>query len=111
MWLFCREGFFSAVAHKDRPDYVLVLGRCAADMERLCKATGISFGEFQHATKGVDYAWRVPMEKDRWAAYLERTGREIDYRNFRDAVHGELARDTAYMHVWAAMHKFQVAKR
>lgn len=36
---------------------------------------------------------------------------QIDYYNFKDAVHGNLPRDEAYLKVWTAMRELQLSEK
>jgi hypothetical protein len=43
MWIFCKDGFFSAVQNRDcQEDEVMVRARIREDVERLATATYVS---------------------------------------------------------------------
>ena len=107
MWIFCKAGFFSAVRHRDDPRLVLLRARFKGDLERLLKMHGIEAAvEF---TPGGDYAYRASLSQAAWESVVQAEAHDIDYTNFKDAVHDGTSRDPAYMRVWAAMRAAQEA--
>ncbi len=105
MWIFCKSGFFSAVKHFDKPDTVHVRARFKGDLERLCKAHGIK--PQIDITPDNDYKYRMDFHKDAWSAICDQEANNIDYTNFKNAVHDGTIRDQAYLRVWAAMSNAQ----
>ena len=106
MWLFTTDGFFSAVAHRDDPDTVLVRSRVREDALRLQAA--VSQGEVTE-TPDADYRYRVLLPRETWSAYLAAAGDTIDYPNFKNAVAARQGADRArvYAHVWSVMFELQ----
>jgi hypothetical protein len=60
-------------------------------------------------TENADYRFRTVASPRLVADAVARTVAQIDYPNFKNAVHGDSQRDRAYMRVWAAMHELQGA--
>ncbi len=59
MWTFNKDGFFSAVEHRDNPDQLMVRARCREDIQRLA---GKLAAEVVH-TPEADYAYRIIVSK------------------------------------------------
>ena len=106
MWLVSTRGFFSTVAHRDRPELVLVRARARADLESLSELVGPL--EITH-TPHRDYAFRAEVPRERWSAALVLLAAEIDYPNFKDAVAERQGHDRAriYHRVWSDLTKLQ----
>ena len=99
MWLFTKSGFFSAVQHKDNPELIHVRSRFKGDLERLWKRylDGDPKVEF---TPYNDYPFRMDIPRSDWANIVQQEAENIDYDNFKNAVHDGTDRDRAYMGVW-----------
>jgi len=107
MWLFCKSGFFSAVLDFDNPDRVLVRARFKGDLERLlANMPGHAKAEILH-TPDADYKFRVFVKKSDWETAVLSEAEDMDYTNFKSAVHGNTLRDHAYMNVWTVMRNAQ----
>lgn len=103
MWLFTANGFVSAVAHRDKPGMLLVRARRRDDLLGIAEHAGAEIIE----TPRADYRWRCEVPREAFAEFCRRQAMAIDYDNFKDACHGEPARDRALMQVWSAMHAIQ----
>ena len=107
MWLFCKSGFFSAVLDFDNPDRVLVRARFNGDLERLLKnMPSHAKVEILH-TPDADYPYRMFVKKSDWEMAVLTEAEDMDYTNFKNAVHDGTARDAAYMRVWTEMRLAQ----
>lgn len=104
MWLFCKSGFFSAVQHVDDPGLIHVRARFKGDLERLCLSHGVKDVSVEH-TPGNDYPFRVDFPREAWSDIVCKEASEIDYKNFKNAVHDGTSRDQAYMGVWSTMRR------
>ena len=105
MWIFTVDGFFSAVADRDRPGHVIVRMRVRGDGERLQAA--LEAGELIE-TPRADYRFRIRTTHTRWSDYVASAAAEIDYSNFKAAVGGrDVERAHAYSEVWAFMRDLQ----
>lgn len=104
MWLFTKAGFISAVAHRDRPGFVLVRARRRAHLEAL-----LPLLEHEHHIEhspGADYPYRVTLPKVEFAVLVAELVADIDYPNFKHeaARGGAFGRGAPSLHqVWAAM--------
>ena len=80
MWVFLREGFFSAVQSRD-PDFLVVRSRKRVHLEQLKREYGIraKINPFI----GDDYPFRILLHKESWAQVLVDATRAIDYTNFK----------------------------
>lgn len=105
MWIFCGDGFFSAVQHKDDADSILVRSRVHGDLLTACERMGVDGPE--RTLQGSDYAFRVTVPRKLWEAYVRFMANTIDYTNFKESVHGEPDRDYALMRCWRAMYDLQ----
>jgi hypothetical protein len=61
-------------------------------------------------TPDGDYRFRTTATKKAVSEAIARQITDLDYTNFKNAVHGDPARDRAYMDVWAALHGLQSDK-
>ncbi len=105
MWIFTKNGFFSAVEHLGRPGFLLVRARFQGDLERLCAAHGVE--PDVRETPDADYRFRMDFARDAWAAIVRDEAAAIDYPNFKAAVHDGTPRDAAYMGCWGALRRGQ----
>ena len=105
MWLFTKHGFFSAVQNWNDPNLIHVRARFHGDLERLCKKHGVPADV--KSLPNTDYPYRMDFERERWSEIVKREALEIDYANFKNAVHDGTERDSAYMGVWSTMRRFQ----
>lgn len=111
MWIFSKIGFFSVVEHKDDPDLVMVRARYKEDIDRLHHAI-MDFSKVDlpvERTLNADYYFRMTIPKMTWARIMEAVAADIDYTNFKNAVHHMEpgVRAKAYMEVWDAMRRSQ----
>ena len=110
MWLFCKSGFFSAVEHWEKPGTIHLRARFAGDLERLCARHGIDPAGIQETPAG-DYRFRMDLGREVWARVVAKEAMDIDYTNFKAAVHDGTARDWAYFSAWAALRRGQEGGR
>jgi len=106
MWLFCRSGFFSAVLNYERDDTIHVRARFEGDLERLLESHGIEGIPISH-TPGNDYPYRADIPTETWSIICLEEAKDIDYINFKNAVHDGTNRDKAYMDVWKTLRQSQ----
>lgn len=106
MWLFCKQGFFSAVQHMDKQGFIHVRARFKGDLERLFKAHSVRAKVTE--TADGDYRFRADVPTIVWRQILSAEVWNIDYTNFKYAAHDGTARDDAYFEVWNAMKTAQV---
>lgn len=106
MWIFTDTGFFSVVAHREKPGYLLVRARARADLEalakRLTKAPRIA------ERPDADYRYRMLVPAEAFATVMADAVRSIDYDNFKDAVAERQGQDRAhvYLGVWDHLRRW-----
>jgi hypothetical protein len=80
MWLFLPFGFFSVVAHRTRPERVLVRARRREHLTELGQR-GVA-GVIQE-TSYADYPFRIEADREAVAAFAARHVLEMGYDNFK----------------------------
>jgi hypothetical protein len=110
MWVFTKIGFFSAVEDRNNRDGVLVRARFYEDAQNL-KTMAAEKGFETEVIRSdlADYAFRLRLSKAVWARIVGDLAKDIDYENFKNSVHGDSVRDSAYMRCWSAMYSAQNA--
>ena len=109
MWIFTKDGFFSAVENRDDKSQVMVRARNISDLGRL--STKLKT-RWVRSSEWADYEFRLVCSKRRWGKYLAGEGEAIDYDNFKDAM-AEKYRESRHnwhrieqLHdVWAVMRR------
>jgi len=111
MWVFTVDGFYSAVAHRDQPNTLIV--RCRTEFDALGLRNWLrmyyeSDVEVQHTPK-ADYAYRLLVSQAAFGHYLSVRALTIDYPNFKEAIakRSGTKRARIYADVWLAMLKLQ----
>lgn len=104
MWLFVRDGFFSVVAHREKPGVYLIRARAHKDLVAMQNRLGLTVPI--KGTPHADYAFRMELPGEHFDRYLQCSCADVDYDNFKDAVHAvDPARSHAYMGVWTAIRR------
>lgn len=105
MWIFTPTAFVSIVAHRTKPDVLLVRARLKGDLQRLfpgCKVT---------TTPEADYRFRTELPRADVAAVIADQLAGIGYDNVKGAIpHGPAAheiRAQAMGRCWSAMYQAQ----
>lgn len=99
MWIFTKQGFYSAVQHRDDPERIIIRARAKKDIEAL-KAQIPNLITFTDKT--ADYPHRAIVSRDEWLIALARLGAEIDYPNFKSAI-ADNKRHNTYLSVWSKL--------
>jgi hypothetical protein len=101
MWIFTKDGFFSAVENRDDNSMVLVRARTEDDARQLAEILANLVIESPNA----DYPYRIHCSKMEWADYVQRSALEIDYDNFKGAMSGIFGSNRMHQlhQVWAVM--------
>jgi hypothetical protein len=109
MWLFSKEGFFSVVRHSHKPGHLLVRARRREDIDRLSRLLSTETGRelTPLVSPDADYLYRLEVPRLDFARVMVRLVEELDYPNFKSAVHGDPTRDRAYGRVWSIMAETQ----
>ncbi len=111
MWVFTPFGFFSIVAHRDRPGHLLVRSRDQRDLEALADRLRPR-PQVEH-TPDADYAWRLVATRSAIGKLLAATAETLDYWNFKAEVERQqgYARAELYHQVWADLLPLQRPSR
>lgn len=106
MWLLTAQGFYSAVAHRDEPDTIIVRARTRADIEAL-RAQIPGLEPIENLT--ADYRWRAFVTREQWRGAVASLAEKIDYDNFKNAVRDRQGRERAhtYHEVWRELMSLQ----
>ena len=110
MWMYTKDGFFSAVQDRGDDGRILVRSRIKEDIEKLASYLDEARPDNKHeilVTPDGDYGFRMSVLRAEWKCYLHESVSDLDYFNFKSEVHGEPDRDQAYMQVWSAMNDLQ----
>ena len=75
MWLFTQRGFFSIVAHRDDPDFLIVRARVKGDIENYWPQAKVS------ETPNADYLFRAVLPKEVVAERIGKIVSTLDYRS------------------------------
>jgi hypothetical protein len=107
VWIFTREGFFSAVKDEycDQGE-LMIRARWKKDLARLAERIG---SREEILTIGhADYRYRLKVKREAWVGYVALAANEIDYANVKGTLaHGDHERSRAYMEVWSALYQAQ----
>ncbi len=101
MWVFLSDSFLSIVAHRAKPDMLLVRARRAGDIKR-----AFPWVKKEQRTPAADYLYRAEISRNHLAAHIQSLAFTIDYDNFKGSV-SDGPRREAYGKVWAAMMAYQ----
>lgn len=106
MWLVSTQGFYSAVAHRNHPDFVIVRARTREDLEALRRQIP-EIEPFEDAS--ADYRHRALVSRAEWVAAVAQLASAIDYDNFKSAVAKRQApeRSALYGRIWAELLRLQ----
>jgi hypothetical protein len=111
MWIFTKDGFFSAVFDKYcKSGELMIRSRCQDDLGRLSKKLyGYSDETEILGMEQADYRFRMKVFKHEWADYLRNCAYDIDYANVKDSIipAGDNLRQDAYYQVWTALYQWQ----
>jgi hypothetical protein len=114
MWITTTKGFFS-ITHAPRSPRIQIRARVKQHLETLIRDYPSLLKEQEiDSISGTDYAHRIYVTKYVMTALLVLLGTEIDYSNFKDAVH--LSGDTdadytnALTNVWGVMLRTQITR-
>jgi hypothetical protein len=102
MWVFTKEGFFSAVENRNNREELIVRGRSTSDIQRLSNALGVPWKE---SDRFADYPVRLTCSKTLFAEYLSTSAYDIDYDNFKNAMENvfDASRMSQLHEVWRVM--------
>jgi len=109
MWTITTRGFYSTVAHRDKPESVLVRGRVREDLDNLADLIP-NLEVFEDST--ADYRWRAVVTKEAWGNAIRQITAEVDYDNFKNAVAARQGKERAHVYsaVWEDLYTLQVSQ-
>jgi hypothetical protein len=111
MWIFTKDGFFSAVFDRYcKGGELMVRSRCKVDLIRLAKKLqGYSDESEILKAEHIDYRYRMKITKKDWADYLMNCALDIDYANVKDNIVpvGDDLRQDAYYEIWTVLYRWQ----
>jgi hypothetical protein len=96
MWIFTSDSFLSVVAHRDKPDQLLVRSRIEGDIQRAIPEADV----FEDPR--ADYRYRAVVPSEVFKAALNQAADRITYHNFKDSIK-DSKRKHAAMDVWSVM--------
>lgn len=108
MWVFLNHAMLSVVAHRTKPDHLLVRARLKGDLQRAFPGVKVQ------RTPDADYLYRAVVPRWAVAQVLADQVSAIDYPNFKGSIGGAGAdphaatRSRAYHRCWDAMMDAQV---
>jgi len=99
MWIALTEGWLSIVAHRDKPDHLLVRARNPKHIRR-------TFGEqVMYTDADADYPFRADVPREDVARFLVRRLEHMAYDNFKNTIDDDRYHDAA-VDVWRAMYQY-----
>lgn len=100
MWVFLNSSFLSIVAHREKPDVLLVRARRKGDIEAVFPEAAT----WKDAK--ADYRYRAEIARASVSEALAREAQQIAYTNFKASLKDH-ERHEAYMAVWTVMKAHQ----
>lgn len=100
MWLFTKQGFYSAVEHRDDPERIIVRARAKKDLEAL--QVQIPNMIIFHGGAKADYPHRAIVSREEWTIAVARLAMELDYTNFKNSI-ADNRRHSTYLGVWTKL--------
>ncbi len=95
MWIFLNNAALSIVAHRTKPETLVVRSRVAGDIEAVFPTAAVT------NTPSADYAYRANVARTAVAKTLAANILAIDYPNFKNSIRDD-ARHTVYFGVYNA---------
>lgn len=104
MWIFTKDGFFSAVEHREDDRYLMIRARFKEDLEKLISKVShnsiVAIADVIEETPDADYPYRTVLPKMVWSKYVADEANAIDYDNFK----GEVLNDEYGTERWDRYH-------
>jgi len=99
MWIALTEGWLSIVAHRDKPDHLLVRARNPKHIRR-------TFGEqVMYTDADADYPFRADVPREDVVRFLVRRLEHMAYDNFKNTIDDDRYHDAA-VDVWRVMYRY-----
>ena len=100
MWLGLSNAFLSIVAHRDKPDHLLIRARKEGHIENIFPEAEVS------CTPDADYRFRAVIERSIVSKVISAQIEATSYDNFKNSVNDSGLHD-AYMDMWSTMYHYQ----
>ena len=99
MWLALTEGWLSIVAHRDKPDHLLVRARNPMHIRRTFP------DEDMYTDADADYPFRADVLREDVNAFISNRLEYMQYDNFKATI-DEGRYHNAALDVWRAMYRY-----
>lgn len=100
MWICLSDSFLSIVAHRSKPDYLLVRARRAGDIKKV-------FPDYEEEyTPRADYLYRALIPRGVVSEVMKSEILMINYDNFKNSVQDNTLHN-AYADFWGTMYALQ----
>jgi hypothetical protein len=112
MWIFTKEGYFSAVQNDKDPGQIMVRSRKREDLEAFLAVDELELEDTEILEwAGSDYRYRVFIPRGKWMYYLCHCVEELDYTNFKAAAIplDDTGRSACYHNIWGSLKNWQDA--
>ena len=114
MWVFTKEGVFSAVWDRYcRGDEVMIRAHSKDDICRLSKKIiGYCDADLIYEAEDADYRFRIKIPKTVWSEYLADCALQIDYPSVKKNIipDNDPLRKDAYYQVWETLFRWRSKK-
>ena len=107
MWIMTPTSFVSIVAHRSKPDVLLVRARLKGDLRRMFPGCKVA------TTPSADYQYRAEISRERVAEVVADALLELDYANVKGAIpkgKAHARRDRAMHATWSVWNDAQKAE-
>ena len=99
MWVALSEGWLSIVAHRDKPDHLLVRARNPKHIQRPFP------NEVMYTNADADYPFRADVPREDVARFLVSRLETMTYDNFKHTIDEDAYHDAA-LDVWRTMYQY-----
>ena len=104
MWLFLSDGFLSIVAHRSRPNHLLVRSRKRDHLTSIFPEADYFYLEYS------DYPHRAVIERELVAKIISERLNDIDYDNFKNSIDEQKYANSGNK-IWELMFDFGIKFR
>jgi hypothetical protein len=106
MWVFTKDGFFTAVSSQCQKDELMIKANSRKDLEKLL--LNITDQPPIQESREPGYRFHLILPKTSWIRYLSNYVERLDYETVRDNIvtRNDTARHEAYQAVWTTMHNW-----
>jgi hypothetical protein len=99
MWLFTSKGMLSVVAHREIPNSLMIRARSSHHIAELFPNAEII------KTPDADYAFRVIVDRNSFALFMDNYIQNIGYDNFKNSI-SEQNYHSYCGRVWSIMYQY-----